>query len=161
MNDFRGNLIKEYLSQFKSTNRNEEVVYSVDREGDLYEFIRVEVHEGSLPDNFKFKAVYFALEHLSLQDLTSLEVPTLETDTYYSDLNQWATRSLSHAYLNEALEQQADFGIVNLYFDLIGRAQQMELDEISSKVYQFVQDEIEKLQVQLDSEQDSENEWEA
>ena len=161
MNDFRGNLIKEYLSQFKSTNRNEEVVYSVDREGDLYEFIRVEVHEGSLPDNFKFKAVYFALEDLSLQDLTSLEVPILETDTYYSDLNEWAARSISRVYLNEALEQQAHFGIVNTYSDLIGRAQQMELDEISSKVYQFVQDEIEKLQVQLDSEQDSENEWEA
>lgn len=152
------NIVNKFLSEFSVKNKEDGKIYAVDREGDLYEFIRVEVHEGYLPDNFKFQSVYFALEDLTLQDQTSLDVPVIEADTNYTDLNEWAARPISRTYLNEVLEQQAHFGSISSYFDLMVRAQQMELDEISCKVYQFVQDQLEKFQAHED---DSENEWEA
>lgn len=154
-------IVNDFLSEFSVHSKENGEVYAVNREGDLYEFIRDEIHEDYLPDDFRFKTVYRALEDLSLQDQADLNVPILETDIYYADLNKWATRSISLNYLNDAIEQQEHFGIAQNYYQLIGRAQQMELDEISCKVYQFVQYEIEKFQAQMDAEDDSENEWEA
>lgn len=155
------NIVNYFLSEFSIHNKGGDEVYAVNREGDLYEFIRDEIHEDYQPDDFRFKTVYRALEDLSLQDQADLNVPILETDIYYADLNKWATRSISLNYLNDAIEQQEHFGIAQNYYQLIGRAQQMELDEISCKVYQFVQFEIEKFQAQMDAEDDIESEWEA
>lgn len=155
------NIVNYFLSEFSVHNKGGDEVYAVNREGNLYEFIRDEIHDGHLPDDFRFKTVYRALEDLSLQDETALNVPQIEPDIYYSDLNKWATRSISHDYLNEAIESQQHFGIANSYFDLVARAQQIELDEITIKVYQFVLDELQKYQAQQAVEDDSENEWEA
>ncbi|TXH93721.1 MAG: hypothetical protein E6Q75_15025 [Rheinheimera sp.] len=154
-------IVNDFLSEFSVHSKENGEVYAVNREGALYEFIRDEIHDGHLPDDFRFKTVYRALEDISLQDETALNVPQIEPDIYYSDLNRWASRSISHDYLNQAIESQQYYGIANSYFDLVTRAQQIELDEITIKVYQFVLDELQKSQAQQAVEDDSENEWEA
>lgn len=84
------NIVNKFLSEFSVKNKEGGQIYAVDREGDLYEFIRVEVHEGYLPDNFKFQSVYFALEDLTLQDQTSLDVPVIDAHSVLCEHRFWS-----------------------------------------------------------------------
>lgn len=148
-------LVNLYLSHFSITQKEKEESYSVDHNSSLYDFIREVIHEGRWPDNFKYRCVYRALEDLSQQMPENFDVPCLDPDIYYSEQDAWASRSASQEYLNQVLEEQTDFGLVRDYYSLIRVAQQKELDEISYRVFQFIEEEVEK----LNREQDLE--WEA
>ncbi len=144
-----------YLSHFTIRSHEKTESYSVDQNSKLYDFIRDVIHEGSWPDNFKYRTVYRALEDLSQQMPDNYDVPLLEPDIYYSEKDSWAARSASQDYLNEALAEQSDFGLIRDYYSLLDIAQQKELYEISYRVFHFIEEEVENLNPGQDFE------WEA
>lgn len=145
----------DLLNQFTTVDTGEDkrgVIYTVKSEAsnsELHEFIR-DIHDGMLPDDFKYRIVYEALEAISEQD--ELDYPAIEADIYTHDLIQWSQNLSRHDYINTVLEEATLYGRQLNFDDLLRQSQQLEIDMICNQVYAFVEERIAEAENAYDDE---------
>ncbi len=133
-----------YLEAFKSRTRDGgERYYYLDDKNEylvLQDFIRDEVHEGYLPDDFKYKTVHACFEAVA-EGFSSLEevIDYVGTDDRYFDLLSWSASHLNRIdYVNQVLEETS----LRSYTDILSHAQYLEVYEICSQTFNFLEEQV-------------------
>lgn len=122
-------------------------------ESDLYHFVRDDLHDGYLPDDFKYSVAFDAVNAIAEggRDEYALGI---EPDIYSNDLLIWASSDLNRLeYLDEALTSAIDSGSHSNFTQLIQQAQAVEIEEITSAVLGFVEE-----QAELEAEEEDDHE---
>tara|TARA_R110002126_G_scaffold146224_22_gene292188 strand:+ start:3791 stop:4264 length:474 start_codon:yes stop_codon:yes gene_type:complete len=138
-------VINDLLDQFTTVDTGEDkrgvihILKSEASNSELHDFIR-DIHEGMLPDDFKYRIVHEALEAISEQD--ELDYPAIEADIYTHDLIQWSQNLSRHDYINTVLNDAILYGRELNFADLLRQSQQLEIDMIINEVYSFVEERI-------------------
>lgn len=144
-----------YLEAFQSKSReNGESFYFIEDKSEhheLQDFIRDHVHQGYLPDDFKYQTVYQFIEAVSLGNTDyDNAIDYVQPDYYYPDLLKWSSSNLNRAeYINEAL---TEFEIKD-HERLLRSAQWKEIEEICSQTYGFLEQQAELLCEQQEEEE--------
>lgn len=139
------NLASSYVEWFAAKTRdNGELFYVVEEQPstiELKEFIRDEIHEGYLPDDFKYKTLYYFLEAIAEgQTDYDYAVDYVGVDLNYPDLLAWLGSNSNRAeYANQALEEHHFTDIENC----LRAAQYREIEEICSQTYSFLERQLE------------------
>lgn len=153
--NLKNGVINELLEKFttiRTGNDNRGEIYILKSEAsnsELHEFIR-DIHDGMLPDDFKYRIVHEALE--AMRDQDELDYPSVEADIYTLDLIQWSQNLSRHDYINTVLEEAILYGRDLNFSDLLRQSQQLEIDMICNQVYAFVEERIAEAENAYDDE---------
>lgn len=151
------NLAASFAEIFNSNTReNDEIYYFIndnESQTELIDFIRDDIHQGYLPDDFKYKTVYYFLEAIAEGNTEFDQVlDYVGVDHNYHDLLKWVNSNLNRMdYINQVL-QECD---INDFGQLLSAGQCREIEEICSQTYQFLE-----IQLELLSENEEELEYE-
>lgn len=150
-------VINDLLNQFTTVDTGEDkrgiihILKSEAKNYKLHDFIR-DIHDGFVPDDFKYRIVYEALQAISEQDKEYLDYPAVDADIYTHDLTQWSQNLNRHDYINTVLEEGILYGRELNFADLLRQSQQLEIDMICNEVYSFVEERISEAENANDNE---------
>jgi hypothetical protein len=137
---------QELLSQLQRKEIDSRVIVScINHDTPLHDFIRDEVHDGRLPDDFCYNTIYESLSAIS-EGCEENYCLGIEPNVYTHELVTWSI--LRGEYVDEILTDYHQYPEQLSYFDLLQRAQSIEIEEITSKVLAFVE-----RQAELDNEE--------
>jgi len=144
-------LVASFNTKEKSTGEHFYYVEDTEANEELKDFIRDQIHQDYLPDDFKYKTVYQFLEAVSLGNTDyDNAIDYVQPDYYYPDLLKWSSSNLNRAeYINEAL---TEFEIKE-HEQLLRSAQWIEIEEICSQTYSFLEQQAEQLCEQQEEEE--------
>jgi hypothetical protein len=151
------NLSASFAEIFNSNTRdNNEIYYFInDKEShsELTDFIRDDIHQGYLPDDFKYKTVYYFLEAIA-EGNTEFDqaLDYVGVDHNNHELLKWVNSNLNRMdYINQVLQESE----INDFGQLLSAGQYLEVEEICSQTYQFLENQLELLS---ENEEELENE---
>lgn len=110
---------------------------------DLSNCIHEEIHDGFLPDDFKYTTTFDAVSAIA-EGRAEEYALGLEPDIYTHDLLTWAASHLGRQeYLDEALTTAIENGQNLTSYQLLQSAQLIEIEEIAVIVRNFVERQYE------------------
>ena len=132
-------------SEFQKIESNQSTrVCLKSNDSNLYHFIRDEIHEGYLPDDFKYAVTFSAIQAIT-EGRSEDYALGIEPDIYTSDLLSWASSNLlRQEYLDEVLLTSINEGLTKSFFEVLQHAQALEIEEITSMTLAFVESELEQ-----------------
>lgn len=148
-------VINDLLNEFTTVDTGEDkrgVIYTLKSEAsnsELHDFIR-DIHDGMLPDDFKYRITFEALE--AMRDQDELDYPSVEADIYTHDLIKWSQNLSRHDYINTVLNDAILYGRELNFASLLMQSQQLEIDMICNEVYSFVEERISEAENAYDNE---------
>jgi hypothetical protein len=148
-------VINDLLNQFTTVDTGEDkrgvihILKSEASNSELHDFIR-DIHDGILPDDFKYRITFEALE--AMRDQNELDYPTVEADIYTHDLIQWSQNLSRHDYINTVLNDAILYSRELNFADLLRQSQQLEIDMIINEVYSFVEERVSEAENAYDDE---------
>lgn len=134
----------ELLNQLdRKVTDNRVIVSCINTNSPLQEFVREDIHEGMLPDDYKYNKLYESLVAITegYEDIYCLG---LEPDIYTHELLSWASSNITRMeYLDQALTAAIDHGRHANFNQLIQQAQAIEIEDITYQVLRFVEAQAE------------------
>jgi hypothetical protein len=100
---------------------------------DLIRDIHFKCFNGCLPNNWIYQIIMEAFEELEDNDLDDI---TIESDPYYSQLNEWLTNPFAHEYCNQVIDEIPDMKDI---YQIIGFGQYLAKRAIYDAVNDFMQ----------------------